>query len=83
MSIIASYFANTKQGSGHSSNPSREDHSVGVKEVVAYCSDQLDQQIWLALSKRFRSVVQRAYVNDVDIEQKLASLDLDGDGFIR
>ena len=52
---------------------------IAVKEVLKVCNEELDRQGWLGVSKRFRGVVQKAYVSDIDVEQLLAEKDAEGD----
>jgi len=58
------------------------DEGVGIREVVKVCNEELDRQAWLSVSKRFRSLVQKAYVNDLDVEQLMAQTDADGGGIV-
>ena len=58
------------------------DEGVGIREVVKVCNEELDRQAWLSVSKRFRSLVQKAYVNDLDVEQLMAETDADGGGVV-
>ena len=62
--------------------PADDAAAVPLKEVLKVCNEELDRQVWLGVSRRFRSVVQKAYVNDIDVEQLLAERDGEGDGYV-
>jgi hypothetical protein len=56
--------------------------SVEAMEVLELCRQLVDSQVWLQISKRIRSAVQKAYVTGTDVEQELVEKDRDGDHFI-
>ena len=58
------------------------EEGVAMSEVLKVCNEELDRQAWMSVSKRFRGVVQKAYVSDIDVEQLLAERDTEGNGTV-
>jgi hypothetical protein len=71
VSILMHHFAKDAGG-----------RSMEAMEVLAMCRQLVDSQVWLQISKRIRSAVQKAYVTGTDVEQELVEKDRDGDHFI-